>query len=292
MSQTVRKAVIPVAGLSTRFLPASKSIPKQMFSIVDKPIIEYIVEDMIKAGIEQIVFVTSPHTHAIEDHFDYFFELEQRLKDRGKEHLIDSQRSLVNKADFVFIRQREPLGNGHAILRARSIIGDEPFLVQWGDDIIYSPENTGAQQLIDVYNEYKKSVLAVMQVPDEDVSKYGIIECDSVSDSVHKVKNFIEKPSIEDAPSKLAQVCQFILTPDFFERMAAVKPGKGGEYWHVDAIQQMAHEDAVYAYEFKGKRYDCGHKWGLLQANVEYGLRDNELNGEFAEYLKKLVADS
>ncbi len=292
MNKLIRKAVIPVAGLSTRFLPASKSIPKQMFSIVDKPIIEYIVADMIKAGIEQIVFVTSPHTHAIEDHFDYFFELEQRLKERGKSHLIDSQRSLVDKADFVFIRQREPLGNGHAILRARSIIGNEPFLVQWGDDIIFSPDDTGAEQLIRIYNKYKKSVLAVMNVPNEDVSKYGCIEYETVGHSVHKIKNIVEKPSVKEAPSNLAQVCQFILTPDFFERMAHVQPGAGGEYWHIDAIQQMAHEDEVYAYEFKGTRYDCGHKWGLLQANVEYGLRDAELNVEFKKYLKTIVANS
>lgn len=292
MAKKIRKAVIPVAGLSTRFLPASKSIPKQMFSIVDKPIIEYIVADMVAAGIEQIVFVTSPYTHAIEDHFDYFFELEQRLKERGKEHLIDLQRSLVDKADFVFIRQREPLGNGHAILRARSIIGDEPFLVQWGDDLIYAPEKSGAAQLIDIYNEFEKSVLAVMPVSGDEVSKYGCIAHAPIRERVHRVHGIIEKPTPEEAPSNLAQVCQFILTPDFFERMASVTPGKGGELWHVDAIQNMAQEDEVYAYEFQGKRYDCGHKWGLLQANIEYALRDPEIKDHFKDYIKTAVADS
>lgn len=289
MSTPIKKAVIVAAGLGTRFLPASKAIPKEMLPVVDKPIIHRIVEGLVESGITQIVIVTGWHKRTIEDHFDYPFELEYRLKQAGKEELFEAQRTIADAAKFVFVRQPGPLGIGDAILRAAPVIGEEPFLAMLGDDII-DADPPVAKQLMDIYEKVNKSVIAVMKVPDAEVSRYGIIDPEPVSDRLYRVKNFVEKPQLTDAPSNLAQVSAFLLTPDFFAEMKKVKPGKGGELWQVDAIQQMAHNDTVYAYEFKGTRYDCGHKLGLLQANVEFALKDPSINQEFIAYLEDLVA--
>lgn len=290
MPQKIRKAVIPAAGLGTRFLPASKAIPKEMLPIVDKPVIHYVVEELVAAGIEQIIIVTGWHKRTIEDHFDYPFELEYRLLQAGKRALYESQREIADAAEYIFVRQREPLGTGHAILQAQSVVGDEPFLVHWGDDII-DAEIPAARQLMDVYEQYQSTVLAVQHVEPHEIVRYGSIDPEPISKRIFRVKDIIEKPVEGSAPSLLGQVCEFILTPDFFERMRRVQPGKGGERWHIDAIQEMARESAVYAHEFIGKRYDCGDKHGYMRANIDFALKRDDMGSALREYLKKSLCE-
>lgn len=297
MAKKIRKAVIPAAGLGTRFLPATKAIPKEMLPIVDKPIIQYIVEELVASGIEQIIIVTGWHKRTIEDHFDYPFELEYRLMQAGKKELFEAQRKIADAAEFIFVRQREPLGTGHALLQAKSVIGDEPFLVHWGDDII-DAEVPAAKQLIDVYGQYEGSVLAVDRVTEDEISNYGAIDPDPVKsqssygagdleeERVYRVKSIVEKPSAEEAPSLLGQVCQFILTPDFFEHMERVQPEEGKEVLHVDAIQEMAKGGRVYACEFEGLRFDCGRRNGYLHANIHYALKREDTREAVTSFLK------
>lgn len=287
MLKKVRKAVIPAAGLGTRFLPATKAQPKEMLPIVDKPTIQYIVEDAVRSGIEQIVIVTGQSKRAIEDHFDYPFELAHRLRQQNKlEELAEVER-ISDLANFVYVRQKQPLGNGHAVLVAKEVIGDEPFAVLWGDDLV-DAEVPFVQQMMNVYYRYGASVLAVMRVPPQNVSKYGVIEAKAVGDRIYEVSDLVEKPPVEEAPSDLAVVTGYILTPEIFEELERTPPGKGGEIWLSDAIKTLMRRQKVFALEFEGKRYDAGNKLEFLQATVDFALKREDLRDEFRAYLKSL----
>jgi UTP--glucose-1-phosphate uridylyltransferase len=283
----VRKAVIPAAGLGTRFLPVTKAQPKEMLPIVDKPIIQYIVEEAVESGIEQIVIVTGQSKRAIEDHFDYPFELAYRLRQQGKMQELEEIERLAEMADIVFVRQKQPLGNGHAVLVAKNVIGDEPFAVLWGDDMVVA-DVPCLKQLINVYEEHQGSVLAVMPVARENISKYGIIDPERVSERVHRVRRLVEKPSPESAPSNLGQVHGYVLTPEVFEELENTAVGKGNEIWLSDAIQALMSRQAVYALEFEGRRYDAGNKLEFLKATVDLALARDDLGPEFRAYLKSL----
>ncbi len=283
----VRKAVIPAAGLGTRFLPATKAQPKEMLPLVDKPIIQYIVEDAARSGIEQIVIVTGQSKRAIEDHFDYPFELAYRLQQQNKLEELREVERISELANFVYVRQKQPLGNGHAVLVTKEVVGDEPFAVLWGDDLV-DAKVPFARQMIDVYERYEASVLAVMRVPRQNVPKYGIIGARPVADRIYEVTELVEKPSIEEAPSDLAQVTGYILTPEIFEELENTQAGKGGEIWLSDAIQSLMRRQKVYALEFEGKRYDGGNKLEFLQATVDFALKREDLKDEFRAYLKSL----
>lgn len=283
----VRKAVIPAAGLGTRFLPATKAQPKEMLPIVDKPIIQYIVEEAVDSGIEQIVIITGQSKRAIEDHFDYPFELAHRLREQNKlEELREVERT-AELANFVYVRQKQPLGNGHAVLVAKEVVGEEPFAVLWGDDLV-DAEIPCLQQLIEVYNQYGASVMAVMRVPQEKIPKYGVIAANPIGERVYEVLDLVEKPSIEAAPSDLAAVKGYVLTPEIFEELERTPPGKGGEIWLSDAIKLLMRRQKVFALEFQGKRYDAGNKLEFLQATVDFALKRDDLDGDFRAYLKSL----
>ncbi len=285
--KTVRKAVIPAAGLGTRFLPATKAQPKEMLPIVDKPIIQYIVEEAVASGIEQIVIVTGQSKRAIEDHFDYPFELAHRLREQKKVEELREVERISELANFVYVRQKQPLGNGHAVMVAKEVVGDEPFAVLWGDDLV-DAETPCLQQLIRVYEQYGASVVAVMRVAQENISKYGVIDARPVEGRVHEVLDFIEKPPVESAPSDLAAVKGFVLTPQIFEELERTPPGKGGEIWLTDAIKQLMRRQKVLALEFEGRRYDAGNKLEFLQATVDFALKRADLNSEFRAYLKSI----
>ena len=285
----VRKAIIPAAGLGTRFLPATKAQPKEMLPIVDKPTIQFIVEEAINSGIEDIIIVTGRNKRAIEDHFDKSYELEEELKKKNSQDLLNLIQDISNLVNIHYIRQKEPKGLGHAIYCAKSFIGNEPFAVLLGDDVVHS-EVPCLKQLIDVYNEYKTTVVGVQQVPDEEVSKYGIVSGKQVDDRVYKVKDMVEKPEKDKAPSNMAILGRYIITPQIFKHLENAAPGKGGEIQLTDALKELMGHEAMYAYDFIGKRYDVGNKQGFLEATVEYALRRDDLKGEFSEYLKKIVA--
>src|SRR5699024_5927850 len=284
----VRKAVIPAAGLGTRFLPATKAIAKEMLPIVDKPTIQFIVEEAIASGIKDIIVVTGKAKRPIEDHFDSNFELEYNLQQTGKDELL----ALVEETTEIrlhFIRQKRPKGLGDAVLQAKTFAGNEPFVVMLGDDIMVD-EVPLTKQLMNNYDERKASTLAVIPVPHEDTSKYGVIEpVEEVSEGVYSVNSFIEKPEPEDAPSNLAIVGRYLLKPEIFEILENQGPGRGGEIQLTDAIDTLNKTQRVFALEFKGKRYDVGNKIGMLEANIEYGLKHPELKDELKEYLKSLV---
>ncbi|NLM59907.1 MAG: UTP--glucose-1-phosphate uridylyltransferase GalU [Clostridium sp.] len=284
----VRKAIIPAAGLGTRFLPATKAQPKEMLPIVDKPTIQYIVEEAIMSGIEDIIIISGRSKRAIEDHFDKSYELEQELKNKGKDELLKQVQDISNLANIHYIRQKEAKGLGHAIYCAKSFIGNEPFAVLLGDDIVDS-EVPCLKQLIDVYNEYKTTVLGVQPVSEEDVSKYGIVSCKLVDERVYKVKDVVEKPDRESAPSNIAILGRYIITPQIFEHLENVKPGKGGEIQLTDALKSLIQHEAMYAYDFVGKRYDVGNKLGFLQATVEFALKREDTREDFEAYLKELL---
>ncbi|NLD46746.1 MAG: UTP--glucose-1-phosphate uridylyltransferase GalU [Clostridiaceae bacterium] len=286
----VRKAIIPAAGLGTRFLPATKAQPKEMLPIVDKPTIQYIVEEAIKSGIEDIIIISGRSKRAIEDHFDKSYELEQELEKKGNNDLLSLVQDISNLADIHYIRQKEAKGLGHAIYCAKSFIGNEPFAVLLGDDIVDS-EVPCLKQMIDIYNEYKTTVLGVQPVPEEEVSKYGIVSCKSVDNRVYKVKDLVEKPDKSSAPSNIAILGRYIITPQIFEHLENVKPGKGGEIQLTDALKSLIAHEAMYAYDFVGKRYDVGNKLGFLQATVEFALNREDLKTEFRDYLKSLICD-
>ena len=287
MVKRVRKAVIPAAGLGTRFLPATKAQPKEMLPIVDKPTIQYIVEDAVKSGIEQIVIVTGQSKRAIEDHFDYPFELAHRLRQQNKLEELSEVERISELANFVYVRQKQPLGNGHAVLVAKEVIGDEPFAVLWGDDLV-DAEIPFVQQMMEVYYRFGASVLAVMRVPQQNVSKYGVIEAKALGNRVYEVFDLVEKPPVEEAPSDLAVVTGYILTPEIFEELERTEPGKGGEIWLSDAIRSLMRRQKVFALEFQGKRYDAGNKLEFLQATVDFALKREDLRDEFRAYLKSL----
>jgi UTP--glucose-1-phosphate uridylyltransferase len=284
----VRKAIIPAAGLGTRFLPATKAQPKEMLPIVDKPTIQYIVEEAVKSGIEDIIIISGRNKRAIEDHFDKSYELEHELENKGKKELLSLVQDVSNLVDIHYIRQKEAKGLGHAIYCAKSFIGNEPFAVLLGDDIVDSEEVPCLKQMMDIYSEYKTTVLGVQTVPDEDVSKYGIVACRQVDDRVYKVKDMVEKPDKSEAPSNVAILGRYIITPQIFKHLENAKPGKGGEIQLTDALKNLIGEEAIYAYDFIGKRYDVGNKLGFLEATVEFALKREELKEEFSKYLKTI----
>ena len=285
--QKIKKAILPVAGFGTRFLPATKAQPKEMLPSVDKPIIQYLVEEAVAAGIEEIIFVTGRGKRAIEDHFDCSFELEHTLVEKNKLNLLDEIYEIAKLAKFTFVRQPRPLGDGDAILKARHLIGNEPCAVLFGDDIVDS-EKPCIKQLMDVFEEYNSPVVALQKVPKEDVSKFGVVDAVKTAERVYKIKNLIEKPSVEEAPSNLIVVGKYIITPDVFNELENLKPGKTGEILLADALKNLLPKKAVYGCEFEGRRYDCGSKLGFLKATVEFALKHKELNGSFREYLKGL----
>ncbi|RII35037.1 UTP--glucose-1-phosphate uridylyltransferase [Clostridium chromiireducens] len=288
MSKKIRKAIIPAAGLGTRFLPATKAQPKEMLPIVDKPTIQYIIEEAIASGIEEILIITGRNKKCIEDHFDKSIELEVELEKNHKDELLDLVKNISDMVDIHYIRQKEPRGLGHAILCAKSFVGNEPFAILLGDDIVYNEGKPCLKQLIDCYGEYKTSILGVQSVNPEDVCKYGIVNGIIIEDRVCKVKGLVEKPSIEDAPSNTAILGRYIITSAIFEILENTKPGKGNEIQLTDALKELAKSEAMYAYNFEGKRYDVGDKLGFLEATVEYALRKPEIKDDFIKYLKGL----
>ncbi len=284
-SRTVRKAIIPAAGLGTRFLPATKSQPKEMLPIVDKPTLQYIIEEAISSGIEEILIVTGRSKKSIEDHFDRSIELELELEQKGKKEMLKMVKDISNMVNIHYIRQKEPKGLGHAIHCAKSFIGNEPFAVMLGDDIVDS-EIPCLKQLINAYDEYKTTILGVQDVETENVNKYGILDVKHIEDRVYKVKDMIEKPSIEEAPSNIAILGRYIITPEIFNILENQEPGKGGEIQLTDALQTLSKKEAIYAYNFEGRRYDVGDKLGFLEATVDFALKRPELRDEFMEFLK------
>ncbi|NLK67737.1 MAG: UTP--glucose-1-phosphate uridylyltransferase GalU [Clostridiaceae bacterium] len=286
----VHKAIIPAAGLGTRFLPATKAQPKEMLPIVDKPTIQFIVEEAVASGIEDIIIVTGRNKRAIEDHFDKSYELEEVLEKTNKEELLALVRDISNLVNIHYIRQKEPKGLGHAIYCAKAFIGNEPFAVLLGDDIVKS-DVPCLKQLIDIYDKYRTTVLGVQRVPQEDVSKYGIVAGRQVDDRVFKVTDMIEKPEIDEAPSNIAILGRYIISPSIFSYLENVSPGKNGEIQLTDALKDMMHHETMYAYDFIGRRYDVGNKMGFLQATVEFALDRDDLRDEFSSWLKQIVKD-
>ena len=283
----VRKAIIPAAGLGTRFLPVTKAQPKEMLAIVDKPTIQYIIEEAVASGIQDIIIVTGRNKRSIEDHFDRSIELELELEKNGKDEMLAMVKDISDMANIHYIRQKEPRGLGHAILTARHFIGNEPFAVLLGDDVVVAKQPC-LSQMIDVYNEYKTSVIGVQRVAHEVVNKYGIVNCKSIDDRVYKVKDLVEKPAVEDAPSDIAILGRYIITPSIFQYLETQDAGTGGEIQLTDALRRLAKDEAMYAYDFKGHRYDVGTKIGFLQANVEFALRNEETAFEMKNYLNAL----
>ncbi len=286
----IRKAIIPAAGLGTRFLPATKAQPKEMLPIVDKPTIQYIVEEAVKSGIEDIIIVTGRSKRSIEDHFDKSYELEKTLEETNKTELLQIAQEVSDIANIHYIRQKEPKGLGHAILVAKSFIGNEPFAVLLGDDIVES-KTPCLKQLINCYDEYKTSILGVQEVDWQDVNKYGIVDGKHIDGRVHKVKGLVEKPNEEDAPSNIAILGRYIITPRVFEFLETQTPGAGGEIQLTDALLRLAAEEAMYAYNFKGKRYDVGNKMGFLSATIEFALRRSDLRDQMKAYFENLMLD-
>lgn len=283
----VRKAIIPAAGLGTRFLPATKAQPKEMLPIVDKPTIQYIIEEAVAAGIQDIIIVTGRNKRSIEDHFDRSIELELELERGQKQEMLDMVKDISEMANIHYIRQKEPRGLGHAILAARHFIGNEPFAVLLGDDVVISKKPC-LGQMLDVYNEYRTSILGVQTVEHQVVDKYGIIAGKQVDERVYKVSDMVEKPALDEAPSNVAVLGRYIIAPEIFEFLETQDAGKGGEIQLTDALRRLVREQAMYAYDFKGHRYDVGTKVGFIQANIEFALRNQELCQEMKEYLKAL----
>ena len=284
----VKKAIIPAAGLGTRFLPATKAMPKEMLPIVDKPTIEYIVEEAILSGIEDIIIVTGKGKRSIEDHFDHSFELEQNLLNKGKLDLLSKVQKSSTMVDIHYIRQKEPKGLGHAIWCARKFVGNEPFAVLLGDDIVNS-ETPCLKQLIEQYDRCNSSIIGVQTVQQEEVSRYGIVDGSKLDDRFFKVHSLVEKPKQEDAPSNLAILGRYILSPKIFDILSKQKPGVGDEIQLTDAIATLNKYEAVYAYDFIGKRYDVGEKMGFIQTTIEFALQRKELRRELLNYLSTLI---
>ncbi|MRR07635.1 MAG: UTP--glucose-1-phosphate uridylyltransferase GalU [Deltaproteobacteria bacterium] len=281
----VKKAVFPVAGLGTRFLPATKSSPKEMLSLIDKPLVQYVVEEAVAAGIEQILFVTGRGKRAIEDHFDISFELESILREKGKDDMADNVRNIAEMISIFYVRQKQALGLGHAILCAREFVGGEPFAVLLGDDII-DAEKPCLRQLLDVFKTYQSSVLALEKVPLEKISAYGCVRANTISDRVYQVTDLVEKPKREDAPSDLAIIGRYVLTPEIFPLLERQQPGKGGEIQLTDAILQLSKQQSIYGCQFEGNRYDCGDKLGFLKATVDMALKRDDLGRDLEEFLR------
>jgi UTP--glucose-1-phosphate uridylyltransferase len=286
----VRKAIIPAAGLGTRFLPATKAMPKEMLPIVDKPTIQYIVEEAVASGIEDIIIVTGKGKRAIEDHFDMAHELEQNLMEKGKLDILEKVRYATELADIHYIRQKEPKGLGHAVWCARNFIGDEPFAVLLGDDIVQS-DTPCLKQLINIYEETHSSVIGVQTVPDNETHRYGIVDPSVQDGSRYQVNNFVEKPAPGKAPSNLAIMGRYILTPEIFMFLEQQETGAGGEIQLTDAIQKLNHIQRVFAYDFEGKRYDVGEKIGFVKTTIDFALQDQEMRAELLSYLEGIMSD-
>lgn len=281
----ITKAIFPVAGMGTRFLPATKASPKEMLPIVDKPLIQYAVEEAIAAGITEIIFVTGRNKRSIADHFDVAYELEAELEARGKTEMLELVRAIVPRdISYVYIRQGEALGLGHAVLCARQLIGDDPFAVVLADDLI-DAQKPALAQMADLYEQYENSVLGVMPVATSETDQYGIVDVVGLEERVHKVTRIVEKPKPADAPSTLGVVGRYILTPKIFRHLQNVAPGAGGEVQLTDGIAALLEDERVLAFEFEGTRYDCGSKLGYLKATVEYALKHPEVSGDFQNYL-------
>ncbi|MDD4476579.1 MAG: UTP--glucose-1-phosphate uridylyltransferase GalU [Patescibacteria group bacterium] len=285
----IKKLVIPVAGLGTRFLPATKAQPKEMLPVVDKPIIQYVVEEAVRAGIEDIILVTGPSKRAVEDHFSPNYELSNWLKKQGKDEMEKEVGKIAEMANFIFIRQKGPYGNGTPVLCAKNIIGDEPFAVVWGDEFFYAEKKPQLKQLIDVFEKYGDPVLTAYKVDKEGTKKYGILDGLKIEKDIYQVKNIIEKPGPEKAPSLLASLGGYILTPDIFEALESTKLGKDNELWLVDAIFKLLKKRPIYARLIDGVYYDTGSKLGYLKANVDFALRDKKLAEDFRKYLKSVI---
>ncbi|MGG3557246.1 UTP--glucose-1-phosphate uridylyltransferase GalU [Peribacillus frigoritolerans] len=286
----ITKAIIPAAGLGTRFLPATKAMPKEMLPIVDKPTIQYIVEEAVASGIKDIIIVTGKGKRAIEDHFDYAPELEQNLLEKGKVELLNKVQYSSKLANIHYIRQKEPKGLGHAVWCARKFIGDEPFAVLLGDDIVQS-ETPCLKQLINQFEETNNSVIGVQTVPKEETNRYGIIDPVIQEGRLYQVKNFVEKPKLGTAPSNLAIMGRYILTPEIFSMLDQQEAGAGGEIQLTDAIQQLNQLQQVFAYDFEGKRYDVGEKLGFVKTTIEFALQNEEIKDDLVEFLEQTVKD-
>jgi UTP--glucose-1-phosphate uridylyltransferase len=287
MAQKIRKAVFPAAGLGTRFLPATKASPKEMLALVDKPLIQYGVEEAVASGIESILIITGRGKNAIEDHFDISFELESLLRERGKDKLLAEARSVSELARISYVRQKEALGLGHAILQARDFAGDEPFAVMLPDDIM-DCETPALKQMLRVYEEYDAPVVGTMQVQGEAISRFGAIDAEEVAEGVYKIRDMVEKPPFAEAPSDLAIIGRYILTPDIFDEIERTERGTGGEIQITDAMRSLLKRRPFYAVRFEGARHDAGDKLGFLIATVEFALKRPDLAPEFREYLRSL----
>lgn len=285
----IKKAIIPAAGLGTRFLPATKAQPKEMLPIVDKPTIQYIVEEAVNSGIEDILIITGRNKRAIEDHFDKSFELEVTLEQKGKQDLLKIVTDISEMVNIHYIRQKEANGLGHAIHCAKAFIKDEPFAVLLGDDIVYS-EKPCLLQLMEQYETYQSTILGVQSVLPEDVDKYGIISGEKIGDNLYLVDDLIEKPDIGNAPTNIAILGRYIITPGIFEVLEHTKPGAGGEIQLTDALKELAQKEKMYAYEFQGERYDVGDKLGFLKATVEFALRKDDIKNDFMDYLRTIIS--
>lgn len=297
MKKQVKKAVIPAAGLGTRFLPATKAQPKEMLPIVDTPTIQFIVEEAIASGIEEILIITSGNKRSIEDHFDKSYELEDTLEKKGKKEMLEMIQNISNMVNIHYIRQKEPKGLGHAVLCAKAFINDEPFAVLLGDDIVYTEpgQTTALGQLIDVYNQTGASVVGVQTVAKEDVNKYGIVAPSKTQKSTdgrtYKLSDMIEKPSVEEAPSQMAVLGRYVLNPEIFDLLETQAAGAGNEIQLTDAIKRLMARQQVYAYDFVGRRYDVGDKFGFVQATIDYALRDKCLHDQVENYIQQLVEE-
>lgn len=288
MTPKIRRAVIAVAGFGTRFLPATKAQPKEMLAVVDKPIIQYVVEEMVGAGIEEIVLVTGQNKRSIEDHFDRSFELEYRLKEAHKLDLLEEVKRISNLAKFVYVRQKMPLGNGHALLCAKIVVGDEAFAFSYGDDIIEA-KIPAIGQMIKVFEKYQSSVMGVMEVPREKISQFGVIKPQEIEKGVYKVLDTVEKPHPDDAPSNLASVGRYVFTPKIFEALEETKPGKGGEIWVADGVRSLCRNETVYACKLEGTYWNCGDKREFLKATINFALKNPEFGRDLRKYLRNRV---
>ncbi len=285
----IKKAVIIAAGFGTRFLPATIAQPKEMLTVVDKPVIQYIVEELVASGIKEVIFVTGRTKRAIEDHFDPSFELEHLLEGKGKKDILHEVRKISQMAKFIYVRQNKPLGNGHAVLMAKEIIGNEPFVLSDGDSIIESKVPV-TKQLLDSYKKEPGNYVGVKQVDKKLVDRYGIANPISSEDHIHKIKSLVEKPEVKKSPSNLAiQGMRYVLSPQIFKELENIKAGKSGEIWFTDGFNKLIKKEPGYAYEFDGEYYDCGNKHGYLRANVHFGLKNPKLKKEFLDYLKNVV---
>ena len=287
MTNKIRKAVFPAAGLGTRFLPATKASPKEMLPLVDKPLIQYSVEEAVASGIESILIITGRDKGSIEDHFDISFELEEMLKEKGKIDLYEQVRAISDIAKVSYTRQKQALGLGHAIYQAKDFVGDEPFAALLADDVV-DAEKPALRQMIEVFEKYQAPVIATMQVNGEAISRFGVIDADEVEPGVFKIKDMVEKPSFVDAPSDLAIIGRYIFTPDIFEAIENTKPGAGGEIQITDAMRGLLKARPFYALKLDGVRHDAGDKLGFLIATVEFALKRDDLGEDFRDYLKGL----